>query len=136
MAVIHGKNLDHTVASKAVEDDTLQVDISIDTNVVDSTAAGDSAKESLQGIYGWTMDGRYNWNKSSGEIDNVIFQMLRSGSQTVDLTPGGGTEGANNPAYTGSALVKSYKISIPHDSKITCQAQYVGDGALTRDITP
>jgi hypothetical protein len=135
MAVVHGKNLTHTIGSKAVEADTQGVDISIDVDVADATAAGMAAKQAIEGLYGWNMDGKYLWNKSSGEIDAVVFSMFSSGSQTVEVTPGGGAEGANNPSYTGSAIVKNYKIAIPHDGPITCNASYAGDGALTRDIT-
>ncbi len=132
MAVIHGKNLDHKLFSTAVEDDTLSVDVNIDNDIVDASAAGDTAKETLEGIYGWGMDGSYNWNGAAGKIDEVLFKLLTSGAQNVQVVPGGGTVSADNPIYRGNAIIKSISISVPHDGVVTSKASFTGDGVITR----
>ncbi len=130
--VIHGKNLAHKVNTTAVEESTKSVDVSVDNDVVDATAAGDTAKETLEGVYGWGMDGNYNWNPAASKNDAVIFGMLGSGALNVQVVPGGGTVSADNPIFRGNAILKSYKISVPHDGVVTSTASYQGDGVLTR----
>lgn len=134
MAVKHGKNLDHTINTVSVEDFTKGVEISIDNDVVEASAAGDAAKEHIEGIYGWVMDGDYNWNPASGKNDATIFALLGAGAKAIDVTPGGGAAAAENPKYEGNAILKSYKISIPHDGLITSKASYQGTGALSRTV--
>ncbi len=134
--VIHGKTLDFAVVGKAVEDDTRNVDLTIDIDVVDATAASATAKANIEGNYGWSMDADFVWNDSSGEIDSVAFNMRSSGAQAVLLNPGGGAEGANNPEYGGNAILTGYRVTIPHDGLITSKGSFMGTGALTRDVTP
>jgi len=133
MAVIHGKDMQHMVVARDVSADTKQVDISVDIDTADVTAAGDDSKEFLEGVYGWSMDGSYNWNGGSGQNDATIFGTITSGSQNVQLLPGGGTNASgNNPMYRGNAIIKSYKISCPHDGAVSCTASYQGNGAINR----
>lgn len=132
MAEVHGKTLDHTVNTVALEENTSRVTISVDQDVSEVTAATDSAKEHLPGIYGWQMEGEYRWNPSAGKNDATIYAALTSGAIAVDCTPGGGAVGHDNPKYNGNAMVKRYQISIPHDGVITSRATFVGDDVLTR----
>ena len=136
MAEIHGKNFNHTVAGVALESGTTQIAINIANAVADKTAAGGLAKAYLEGVYDWKMDADYIWNPAAGQNDATVMAMRISGAQTVACTPGGGAESATNPEYTGSALLKEYSISIPHDGVITAKAKFEGSGVLTRDITP
>ena len=135
MATVHGKHLGHTVVATALEEDAKVVDVAIENEMVESTAAGDVAKEYLAGLYSWGMDAEYNWNRAAGKNAAVLYGIIGSGEQTVEVTPGGGAEGANNPSYTGSAILKSYVVFIPHDGVIISKASYEGSGALTRDVT-
>ena len=123
MAVVHGKNLDHKVVAIALENETKSVDVAIDNDVVEKTAAGDAAKEYLQGVYGWTMDADYNWDAlgTSGN-DAVIFGILTSGEQNVQVVPGGGTVSSNNPIYKGNAILKSYSVHVPIDGVVAFKA--------------
>lgn len=136
MPEVHGKNLGHSVAGVALESGTTAVTLEINNDVAEKTAAGALAKAYLEGIYGWRMRADYLWNPAAGNNDATIYAMRLSGAQTVAMTPGGGVEAADNPEYTGSALLEQYTISIPHDGIITSKAAYGGTGALTRDVTP
>ena len=136
MAVKHGKNLAHPINSVNLAAACKSIDISMDIDLPDATHAGDTAKESLDGMYGWGMDAAYDWDPAATENDATIFAMVAANSKVVDCTPGGGTESATNPKYTGTAMLKSYRISIPHDGMITSRASFQGNGAITRDVTP
>ena len=135
MGKIHGINLNHTVNGIAFEADTTNVDIEIANKVIEVTAAGSIAKNHLGGIYGWVMMGSYNFNSAAAKNALTLYAALTSGEITVACTPGGGSEGANNPEYTGPAFIQNYHVSIPNDGAITCKAKYQGSGVLTRDIT-
>ena len=128
----HGKNLKHKLDTTALEADTRSVGINVDNDIVDATAAGDTAKETMEGVYGWGLDSSYVWNGGNGKVDDVIFGMFSSGALNAQLVPGGGTVSADNPIYRGDVIVKSYTITVPHDGIVACQATFQGDGVLTR----
>ena len=132
MAEVHGKNMLHRINSVSAESYTKQVTVNVDNDIVDSTTAGDTSKASLEGIYSWNMDGDYVWNGGSGQIDYTIFRTLGSGALTNQVVPGGGTVSNDNPIYRGSAILKSYSITVPHDGVIAAKASWQGNGALNR----
>ncbi len=135
MAVIHGKNLDHSIAGLAVEDYTKEVNLNIENDVNEATAASATAKANKEGLYAWTVDADYIWASSSGELHQVLCQMLSSGQQDILVNPGGGAEGTNNPEYGGKVLLQVYEVEIPHDDIVTCRATYQGSSGLIRDVT-
>ncbi len=136
MASIHGKNLDHTVNTKSLESQVKSVELAVDVDTAEDTAAGDSAKTHVEGMYGWGMDAEMNWDPAANQNDVTLFALLGQGAKTIDLTPGGGTESSTNPKYTGSAIMTSFRLSVPHDGLCSLKASYKGTGALARDVTP
>ena len=135
MAVIHGKSADHNYNSVALDGSLRSIDVNIDVDTPDTSCAGDSAKEAIAGMYGWGMEAEYRWNPAASENDAIIFaQILAAAAATCDVTPGGGTPTATNPKYTGSAFVKSYRVSVPCDGVIEARASYQGTSTLTRAV--
>jgi hypothetical protein len=133
MAVVHGKTLNHKINSVSADTYTKQVTVAVDIDTAEKTAAGASAKSYLEGHYGWNMDGDYNWEGSSGQVDATVFAMITSGALNMQLLPGGGTHSStNNPMYRGTAILKSYQITAPHDGVVVCRASYQGSDALNR----
>ena len=132
MAKIHGNKLTHKVNTTAVTDDTRAVDVNISVDTADATTAGNTAKQGIQGAYGWGMDGDYTFNPSSGQNDSVIFNMISSGALNVQVVPGGGTVSVDNPIFRGLGLLTNYSIHIPHNDIVTSRASYQGTSSLTR----
>ena len=132
MTVVHGKNLDHKVVATAIESATRSVTVNMDTDIVETTAAGATAKAHVAGLYNWGMDADYVWNPVAAMQDPVVFGILTSGAQTVQVVPGGGTVSADNPIFKGSAILKSYSITVPYDGIVTARASYAGTGTLNR----
>jgi len=132
---VHGKDLYHKVGG--IEQRTLTKNIGIDVNVdtVEVQAAGDTAKKSLEGIYGWKMGGDYLWDGLSGNIDHMILTQITSGPVIVQVIPFGATGSANMPRFHGSSLITSYSIQIPADGVITCKAEFQGTGILNRYLS-
>ena len=136
MAVVHGKTLKHTVVTTALEENTRRAVVNMDIDQAEITAANTNPKKYLQGLYSWGVEADMTWNPAAGKNAAVIYGIIASGAQTVAVRPAGGTVGANNPEYTGSAIVKNYHVTIPHDGVIVCKASYEGSGDLDRDVTP
>ncbi len=132
MAVVHGKNLKHKLAAVAVQGETKQVTVNLDNDVAEVTAAGDTAKEYLEGVYGWTAEGEYNWDGASGYSDHTIFRLFTSGEQNLQVVPAGGTVSTDNPIFRGNTIVKSYQITVPIGGAVVCRATYQGTGVLNR----
>src|SRR5574343_623456 len=128
-----GKKVQAKVVATSADTYIRSVDISVDVDTVDATAANATAKANVAGIYGWNANMDLNWTGSSGQIDDVLFKTITSGAQNLQVLPGGGTNASDdNPMFRGNAIMKSFSISSPHDGLITEKASWVGDGALTR----
>lgn len=132
---VHGKNLYHQVRALEQRTMTKNVNIDIDVDTTEVQAAGDAAKEYLEGIYGWKMGGDYIWDGLSGNIDHAVLGQITSGPLIVQLIPSGATGSANMPRYHGSAHITSYSIQVPADGVITCKAEYQGTGILNRYLS-
>lgn len=135
MGNVHGKNLYHQVRSLEQRTMTKGVTIDVDVDTTEVQAAGDTAKEYLEGIYGWKMGGDYLWDGASGNIDHAVMGQITSGQVIVQLIPSGSTGSANMPRYLGSAHITSYSISVPADGVVTCKAEYQGTGILNRYLS-
>ncbi len=128
-----GKSVQAKVVSTSADTYIRSVDISVDQDTVDSTAANVNAKTTLAGTYGWNVDMDLNWTGNSGQIEDALFKTILSGSQNVQVLPAGGVNSSqDNPMYRGNAVMKSWSVSIPHDGLITQKASFVGDGNLNR----
>lgn len=128
-----GKNVQAKIVSTSVDTILRSVDLSVDVDQIDSTAANANAKSVLGGAYSWSMDMDLNWGGGSGQAEDTLFRTILSGSQNVQVLPAGGVNASqDNPMYRGNALLKGFSISIPHDGLITQKASFQGDGALHR----
>jgi predicted secreted protein len=133
MAATHGYKVQQKIVSTSCDTVIRSVDINMENDTVDATAANASWKASVVGIPSWSVDGNYICDLGSGQIDDTVFKTILSGAQNVQVLPGGGTNASgNNPMYRGNAVIKSYKISIPHDGVITGAVSWQGDGAFNR----
>jgi len=139
MAEIHGKNLGHQIglSGTLIEQRTYtkSVGLNVDVDVADTTAAGDTSKTALEGVYGWTMDADYNWTGDSGQADHQIFRQIGSSYQRVQIIPGSTTASSNMPRYQGNAFVKSFSLTCPADGVVSCKASWQGTGALNRYLS-
>lgn len=138
MARIHGENANYTFNSVAIEDELNSIDQEVAQDIGDVTAFADTAKEHVEGKYGWSHDVGGSADFAASQGDATIFGRIGAGSTAVLFDPvGGGTAGAaDNPVYGGNVIVESYRISSRVNAPATYQARFRGTGALTRDVTP
>ncbi|MAH46921.1 hypothetical protein CMI37_13910 [Candidatus Pacearchaeota archaeon] len=135
MARLAAKVANLSYNSVAIEDELHTIDMSVDVNLPEITAFGDSAKEFVEGLYGATfrVDGYADFAASQG--DATIFGQIGSGEAAFDYDPTGTSAGASNPHYTGNALVKSYTVRSEVGAAASYSAELVVNGALTRAVS-
>lgn len=136
MARISAKDSDLSINAVAIEDEINSTELAIDVDLPEVTAFADVAKVSVEGKYGWNLSVEGSADLAASQGDATIFALLGGGSVTTIYTPGGGAEGANNPDYTGSVFLESYRLRSAVGEAVSYSAQFRGSGALTRDVTP
>ena len=132
----HGKDFDFSINSIAIEDELNTVTLNIDPDVQEVTAAADAAKVFVEGKYGWGNSVGGSADLAASQGDATIFALLGAGSKTAVYTPGGGSEGSDNPDYTGSVFLGSYRLTTAVGEPASYTAEFIGSGALVRDVTP
>jgi hypothetical protein len=134
MAATYGNNADFQFNAVNLKGSLKTVDLSYDVDTVDATCMGDTIKQVVSGVYGASMDTSFLWDPAASENDVTIQARIgNSTAAALFVVPGGGTISATNPKYTGNALVKSFKIHVPHDGMITCDASFVYTNGATRN---
>jgi len=134
MARIAAKNTNFSYNSIAIEDELHTVEMTVEVNLPEVTAFGDSAQEFVEGLYGgrFTLDGYADFVASQG--DATIFGQIGSGEAAFDFDPTGTSVGANAPHYTGNALVRRYTVRAEIAAAATYSAELQVNGALSRDV--
>lgn len=135
MAKTHAKVSDFTFNSVALEGSLSGITLNIEQNDAEVTSLNEAADTYLEGQYGWTEDIDGFWDPAVGGIDATLFARIGNGSATSNYTPGGGSPGAVNPLYTGSAFLKTLKISSSVKDAVKISASLQGTGAIARTVT-
>lgn len=132
MARIAGKSANFSYNAVAIEDELHTIEMSVDVNVIEVTAFGDSAQEFVEGLYGATfrLDGYCDFAASQG--DATIFGQIGSGEAAFVYQPTGSAAGASDPNYTGNGIVRNYTIRSEVGGPASYSAEVVVNGALTR----
>lgn len=136
MGRLSAKDLDFSINAVALEDELNSAEMAIDVDVPEITAFADSAKTFVEGKYGWSVNVSGSADLAASQGDATIFALLGGGAVTMVNTPGGGSEGSDNPDYTGSVFLSSYRLRSAVDGPVAYDAGFQGSGALTRDVTP
>jgi hypothetical protein len=135
MAATYGSNADHNLNAVNLKGSLRTFDLAWDTDLVDATCMGDTAKQPVAGVYGVTADASYLWDPAASENDVTIQARIGAAAVVLNIVPGGGSVSVTNPRYYGNVLVKSYKIHVPHDGMITSDASFVYTNGATRNST-
>ena len=116
-----------------------RVALAYDADVVDVSAmAATPVKNYKVGATGWTMEVEFFQDYAASKVDATLFPLVGAVAFAIILKSTNAVESSTNPHFTGNAFLKSYSGPVSgafNDShKIT--ASFIGDGALTRDVTP
>ena len=109
------------------------VTLTVDVDLQESTAMGDSWRERLAGLKDWSVSVELNQDFTNSGIQDSLFEDLGS-SKTLMFRPDKSDGlGVNNPNFSGSAFIESLPIV---DSSVgdvaTVTISFQGSGALAR----
>ncbi len=133
MAKIHGKNADLWVNGLSMEDDGNSFTLTISPDTADDTSFASLAKENLEGLYGFTLAYRGYWNSAANANDQTFFQLIGQGAKEFKLFPSGSA--ASSIYYWGSAILTNFSGESPIGGAVTCSADLLGTGSLSRGTT-
>lgn len=134
MARIPGNDTNFSFDSVAIEDELNSIEMTVDNNLPEVTAFGDTAAEFVEGLYNASLTGGGAADFLASQGDATIFGQIGSGEAAFDLDPTGTAVDASHPHYTGNALVKSYRISCEVGGAVTYGVDLQVNGAVSRDV--
>jgi len=134
MARIAGNDANISFNSVQIEDELSSIEMAVDVNLPEVTTFGDSAAEFVEGLYNgrFTLSGFSDF--ASGQGDATLFGQIGSGEAAFVFQPTGNAAGANDPNYTGDALVKSYRITCDVAGPVGYSTELQVNGALARAV--
>ncbi len=127
---IHGKDADLWVNALSMEDDGNTITLIITPDTVESSAFASLAKENLEGLYGFTLAYRGFWNSAANANDQTFYQLIGAGAKEFKFFPGGSASA--KIFYLGSAIMTSFNSESPIAGMVTCDADFLGTGNLSR----
>lgn len=131
MAAVHGKDAHWTWNSVNLSPYMTEGTLSMEVENAETTTMGDSYVERLSGIKDWSVDVSGVWSGTAAEVDATLGGAI--GTSAAGLFKGNSAAvGANNPSYSGNAILTSYEISADIGDAVAWSATFEGNGTLTR----
>jgi hypothetical protein len=97
-----------TINSVNLSDHIASVTLTTTDDVVETTAFGDSARTRISGLRDNSVALEFHQDYATSNVEATIYPLLGT-TTTVVVKPNGGTTGAENPAYTMTALVSEWQ---------------------------
>tara|TARA_Y100000310_G_scaffold345131_1_gene462057 strand:+ start:2498 stop:2905 length:408 start_codon:yes stop_codon:yes gene_type:complete len=135
MARIAGKSANFSFNSVAIEDELSSVEMSYEVNLPEVTSFGDAAAEFVEGLPTGAFSVSGFWDGAASQGDATIFGQVTSGEAAFIFQPTGEAADANNPNYTGNALVKSYRIRAEVGGPVAYDTEFQVNGAIARAVS-
>jgi hypothetical protein len=105
------------------------IELSVDNDLFDVTAFGDSAKEYIEGLYAWTLDINAFLDCDDDEIDENLFAEIAAGGAHLGYAPiGTGTKGNRVYEMTGMVRGQPRPIAVAGAQLVACT--FEGTGSL------
>jgi hypothetical protein len=125
---------DASVVINAVDlsDQVRQVTVSVEADVQENTAMGDTYRSRLGGLKDWSIEVEFNQDFAASEVDATLWSCLGT-PVTVTAKGTSSAVGTANPSFSGSAILSAYA---PLDGSVgdvaTTSVTFQGAGTLTR----
>jgi len=113
MARVHGKDVDFSFDSVALEDELNSATLNFEVPEADITSFADAWQNFVAGKPTLTIDAQGFWDPASGQGDATIFGELGLEAEEYDVEPDGAT------GYNGYGIVTSYSINAPVNGPVT-----------------
>ena len=75
--------------------------------VQDITAMGDLTTINIGGLKDWSVDVEFNQDFTAAALDSILFPLVGT-SVALIIRPDSAVKGANNPEFTGNAILATY----------------------------
>lgn len=135
MAKQPGRNLNWTVNSVALEDDTNSVALNITQEELVVTSHADAGPRRLAGNYDYTEQAEGFPDFAASQSDATLFGLIGSSGVAVGFDPTGATAAANDPNYDSTSMIlTAYSITSAVGSPATFSATLAGNSALSRAV--
>lgn len=134
MARITGNDANFSYNSVAIEDELNSIGMTVDNNLSEVTAFADTGAEFVEGLHNGKFSLAGNADLAASQGDATIFGQIGSGEAAFVFQPTGNAAGANDPNYTGNALVSSYSLTCDVGGAVTYSCELQVNGALARAV--
>ena len=121
-------------STSSVNDHVKSAQLSIDVADLDSTAMGDTWKESTAGVKSGTLTLEYLDDYASASVDAVLWPLLGT-VVTFKVRPDAGAVSATNPSYFGSVLISQTNLGGAHGDLAMKSVTFPLSGTITRSTT-
>lgn len=111
MARQAGKVANFSYVAVAIEDELNSIGMTVDNKLTEVTAFGDTGATYVEGLPNskFALAGSADFATSQG--DATIFGQIGGGQAAFVFQPTGAAASADNPNYTGNAMVARYSIT-------------------------
>ncbi len=103
MARTHGKDVNFTYNSVAIEDELNTVTLTMDVNEADATAFADTYAVPLAGKKSGVFELQGTVDPAVSQGVDTLFDARLDGAKSATFAPTGGSVGANDPHFTTTA---------------------------------
>ena len=122
----------YSLNSVALEGKLTSIELDIKQEAPTVEALASTGPEVVVGNYDWSQKVDGQFDGASGSIDATLFGLIGSAGQATDFGPTGNVAGANDPHYTGTAVLTDLTIKGQVGGAVTETATLQGNSALTR----
>ncbi len=134
MARATGSTFDFMWYSVSIEDELNSVEMTMDVDLQEVTAAADAAPEFVEGKANGSISIAGSADLAANQGDAKLFGAIGAGEQAFIWSPAGGAAGTNNPNYTGNAYVKTYRLRSSVKEALNYSATLQVNGAVNRGV--
>lgn len=134
MARLPAKNANFSYNSVSIEDELNSIEQTTEVTLPEVTAFADTATEFVEGLPNSTFSLGGSSDFAASQGDATIFGQIGSGEAAFIHQPTGSAAGANDPNYTGNALVRRYTIRSEVQGPSAYTAELQVNGAITRAV--
>jgi len=123
------------VNSVDLSDQVRQVTLSVEADVQENTAMGDTFRSRLGGLKDWSVEVEFNQDFAAAEVDATLWPLIGT-STTITVKPTSSAASATNPSYSGSVILNAYPpLSGSVGDVAVASVTFQGAGALSRSTS-
>lgn len=136
MAISVALNGSITVAGTDISTYLTSARITYSRELIETTAFQSTSRTRTGGLYDWQVELTGNMDYADNTIDEIFHTNLGTSAAFIGRVTTGAIS-ASNPEYTGNVIWGDWTVlNAQHGQLQTFSVTLMGNGALTRDITP